>query len=97
MDIPGGRGQELRLDEGYNTTLGDNDITKELVKPKVGEQSVRGMVDVESKMVDALLVVTDGELKVTRHDTLLLVVTSSVTRELEDLRSEVLKNRSEVN
>lgn len=29
---------------------------------------------------DALFVVTDGELKMTRHDTLLLVIARSVTR-----------------
>jgi hypothetical protein len=46
--------------------------------------------------VHSLLVVADGELEVTRHDTLLLVVTSSVTSKLEDLSSEVLKNGGEV-
>lgn len=58
-----------------NTTLGDCDVTKELVQ---------------------LLVVADGELKVTWDDTGLLVVTSSVTSQLEDFSSQVLENSSEV-
>jgi hypothetical protein len=39
----------------------------------------------------------DGELKVTRDDAGLLVVTSGVTSELEDLSGEVLEDGSEVN
>jgi hypothetical protein len=46
--------------------------------------------------VHSLLVVADSQLEVTRHDTLLLVVTSSVTSKLEDLGSQVLENGSEV-
>lgn len=47
--------------------------------------------------MDVLLIVTDGQLKVTRDDTLLLVITRSVARKLKNLRSEVLKDRSKVN
>ena len=47
--------------------------------------------------MDVLLVVTDGELQVTGNDTLLLVITSRVTRELEDLSSKVLEYCREVN
>lgn len=43
-----------------------------------------------------LLIVTDGELKVTGNDTALLVVTGGVTGQLEDLGSEVLEDGSEV-
>ena len=43
-----------------------------------------------------LLVVTDGELQVTRDDTLLLVVARRITRKLENLSSEVLQDGSEV-
>lgn len=43
-----------------------------------------------------LLIVTDGELKVTRDDTGLLVVAGSVTRQFEDLGSEVLKDSCQV-
>lgn len=60
---------------GEDTTLGDGDVTEQLVQ---------------------LLVVTDGELQVTRDDTRLLVVTSGVTSQLEDLSSQVLKDGSEV-
>lgn len=43
-----------------------------------------------------LLIVTDGELQVTGHNTLLLVVAGGVASELEDLSREVLENGSEV-
>ena len=45
---------------------------------------------------DALLVVSDSKLQVPRHDTLLLVITSSITSQLENLSSEVLEDSSEV-
>ena len=45
---------------------------------------------------DSLFVVPDGELKMTRDNTLLLVVTSGVASELEDFSGEVLKDGSEV-
>ena len=43
-----------------------------------------------------LLIVTDGELEVTRDDTGLLVIAGSVTRQFEDLSSEILKDSSQV-
>lgn len=46
--------------------------------------------------VDVLLVVSDGELEVTRHDTVLLVITGGVASEFEDLGSEVFEDGSEV-
>ena len=45
---------------------------------------------------NALLIVPDGELQVARHNTLLLVITSGVTSQLQDLGSEVFENGSEV-
>lgn len=48
------------------------------------------------KLVE-LLIVTDGELQVTRNDTGLLVVTGSVASQLENLSSQVLHDCSEVN
>ena len=45
---------------------------------------------------NVLLIVSDSELQVTRHDTLLLVITSGVTGQLQDLSSEVLENSSKV-
>lgn len=43
-----------------------------------------------------LLVVTDGELEMTWDNTGLLVITSGVTSQLEDLGSQVLKNGGKV-
>lgn len=61
----------------------------------VGEDTTLGDGDVSEKLVQ-LLVVSDGELKVTWDDTGLLVVTSGVTSQLEDFSSQVLKDGSEV-
>jgi hypothetical protein len=61
----------------------------------VGENTTLGDGDVSKKLVQ-LLVVADGELKVTGDDTGLLVVTSGVASQLEDFGSQVLKNGSEV-
>jgi hypothetical protein len=63
------------VDVGQDTTLGDGDVSQELVQ---------------------LLIVADGELKVTGDDTCLLVVTGSVTGELENLGSQVLEDGSQV-
>ena len=65
----------LWVDEGHDTTLGDDDVAKEFVQ---------------------LLVVSDGKLKMTRHNTLLLVITSSVTCEFENFGGKVLQDGSEV-
>ena len=45
---------------------------------------------------DSLLIVTDGELEMTGNNTLLLVVTSCVTGEFENLSGKVFKNGGEV-
>ena len=45
---------------------------------------------------DILLIVADGELEMTGHNTVLLVVASSVACEFEDLSSEVFKNGGEI-
>lgn len=63
------------MDVGEDTTLGDGDVSEQLVQ---------------------LLIVADGKLQVTGDDTGLLVVTGSVTRQLEDFGSEVLKDSGEV-
>lgn len=62
----------------------------------VWKNTTLGDCDVTEKLVQ-LLVVADGELQVTWDDTGLLVVTSSVTSQLEDFSSQVLENGSEVN
>jgi hypothetical protein len=46
--------------------------------------------------MDALLIVTDGELQVTGDNTLLLVITGGVASEFENLGSEVLEDGGEV-
>lgn len=61
----------------------------------VGQNTTLSDGDVSQQLVQ-LLIVSDGELEVTRDDTGLLVVTSGVTSQLEDFGSEVLENGSEV-
>lgn len=48
-------------------------------------------------MIYILLIVSDSELQVSRNDTLLLVITSSVSSEFKDLSSKILKYGCEVN
>jgi hypothetical protein len=62
----------------------------------VGENTTLGDGDVAEKLVQ-LLIVADGELKMTGDDTGLLVVTGGVSSQLEDLSRQVLKNGSKVN
>lgn len=69
-------GQQVLVNVGENTTLGDGDVSEKLVQ---------------------LLVVADGELEMTGNDTGLLVVASSVTSQLKDFSSQVLKNGGEIN
>jgi hypothetical protein len=61
----------------------------------VGQNTTLGDGDVSEKLVQ-LLVVPNGELEMAGNDTGLLVVAGSVTSQLEDLSSEVLKDGSEV-
>jgi hypothetical protein len=51
---------------------------------------------VSEKLVQ-LLIITDGELEMTRDYTSLLVVASGVTSQLEDFSREVFQDSSEVN
>ena len=60
-----------------------------------GDDSTLGDGDASQKPVE-LLVITDGQLKVTRDDPGLLVVPGSVSSKLEDLGSEVLHDGGEV-
>ena len=61
----------------------------------VGENTTLGDGDMAQKLVQ-LLIVSDGELKVTGDDTGLLVVASSVASQLENFGSEVLQDGSEI-
>ena len=67
----------------------------ELTLVDVGQNTTLGDGDVAEKLVQ-LLIVADGELEMTGNDTGLLVVASSVTGQLEDFGSQVLKDGSEV-
>ena len=62
----------------------------------VGQYATLSNGDTRQQLVQ-LLVVTDSELKVTWDDSALLVVTCSVSCQLEDLSSEVLHDGSKVN
>ena len=61
----------------------------------VGKNSTGGDCGLAKESVE-LLVVADGQLNVTGHNSGLFVVLSGVTSEFEDLSSEVLKNGGEV-
>ena len=61
----------------------------------VGEDTTGSDGSVGEQLVE-LLVVSDGELNVSGHNSGLLVVLGGISGELEDLGSEVLKDGSEV-
>ena len=61
----------------------------------VGKDTTLGDGDVSEKLVQ-LFIVADGELEMSGNDTGLLVVAGSVTGQLENLSSEVLKDSGEV-
>ena len=61
----------------------------------VGQNTTLGDGDVAKEFVQ-LLIVADGELKMTGDDTGLLVVAGSVASQLENLGSQVLENGSQV-
>jgi len=61
----------------------------------VGENTTLGDGNVAKKLVQ-FLIVADGELQVAGDDTGLLVITGSVTGQLEDLSSEVLEDGGQV-
>ena len=61
----------------------------------VGEDTTGGNGSVGHELVE-FLVVSDGELNVSGDNSGLLVVLGSVSSELEDLSSEVLKDGSEI-
>ncbi len=61
----------------------------------VGEYTTAGDGDVSKKLVE-FLVISDGQLKVARHDSALLVITGSVTGQLKNFSTEVLEDGTEV-
>jgi hypothetical protein len=62
----------------------------------VGKNTTLGDGDVSEKLVQ-LLIIANGKLQMTRDDTGLLVVASSVAGQLEDFCCQILENSSEVN
>ena len=75
-----------------DTTLRDHDITEEFAKsetPRLDGGRRRGSKDI-------LLIVADGELEMTGHDTVLLVVTSGIASEFEDFGGEIFEDGCEV-
>jgi ABC-type phosphate transport system auxiliary subunit len=68
---------------------------KKLTSVNVGQNTTLGNRNVTEQLVQ-LLIVSDGELQMTRDDTGLLVVTRSVAGQLEDFGCQVLKDGSEV-
>ena len=80
---------------GDDTTLADDNVTKELVQPESEGRNVRNFQGRNVKR-HVLLIVPDGKLQVPGHDTLLLVITRRVTRKLENLSCKVLEDGSEV-
>lgn len=69
--------------------LGEQDLVN------VGQNTTRGNGDVAEELVQ-FLVVADGQLKVTGRNGLLLVVSSSVSGQLENFSSQVFQDGSEV-
>ena len=61
----------------------------------VGQDTTLGDCNVSEQLVQ-LLIVSDGQLKMTGNDTGLLVVTSGIAGKFENFGSEVLKDGSEV-
>jgi hypothetical protein len=61
----------------------------------VGKDTTSGDSDSTEQLVQ-LFIVLDGKSDVTRYDTALLVITSGISSELENLGTEVLENGSKV-
>jgi hypothetical protein len=73
----------------HNTTLGDNDVAEKLLK---SERMCRVRKEGLESKDDSLFVVSNGELQVTRHNTLLLVITGGVASKFENLSGEIFQN-----
>ena len=84
----------LRFEEGADL-LGLLRLLGQEHSLDVGEDTTLGNGDSGQKLVQ-LLVITDGELKMTGDDPGLLVVTGSVSCQLENLSSEVFHDGSKV-
>jgi hypothetical protein len=71
-------------------------LLRQQVLVNVGQDTALGNGDVAEELVQ-FLIVANGELEMARNDAGLLVVTGSVTSQLEDFRSQVLQDRGQVN
>ena len=77
-------GQQHRLDVGQDTTLGNGHTSQELVQFLIIPESIRSEVCKEGQKLP------DGKLKMPGDDARLLVVSSSVASQLQDLSSQIL-------
>ena len=69
---------------------------KHLTLVDVRKHTALGDGDLAEKLVQ-LFIVADGKLKVTRNDTSLLVVTCSISSQLENLSSKIFQDSGEIN
>ena len=83
------------INSGDHSLLGFLGLLGEKYSLDVGQYTTLGDGDTGQKFVQ-LLVVTDGELEMTGDDPGLLVVTGSVTCQLENLSGQVLHDGSHV-
>ena len=89
-------GRRSEKGKQVSTTEGEREIPKDgRTLVNVGKDTTLGDGNVTQELVQ-LLIVTDGELEVTRNDTGLLVVTGGVTGQLENFSSQVLEDGSQV-
>lgn len=76
-----------------DSSLADNDTAQELVQSGAVKGQVAKLI---TPRCNALFVITDGKLQVTRHDTNFLVVARCISCKLEDFCSEVLQDSCQV-
>jgi hypothetical protein len=53
-------------------------------------------MQVEESPANSLFVIPNGKLQVPRHDTLLLIIASSIASQLQDLGGKIFKNSSKI-
>jgi hypothetical protein len=58
----------------------------------------KGYINIKTRKQDRniLFVISDGELQVPRHNTMLLVITGGISGEFKNLSSEIFKDGSKV-
>jgi hypothetical protein len=85
-----------RSEKRYHVSQGiERDEIEVLTLMDVGQDTTLGDGNVSEKLVQ-FLIVTDGELEMTRDNTGLLVVTGGIASQLQNFGSQVLENSSQV-